>query len=366
MKKIGMNEITTMQYIMLIHGSQVGTGVFSLPRKIAESSGTDGWVSIILAWCMNTLAGCVILLVLRQYPDLTLPDLFKKLFGRWLGKLLIIPLSIYFALFGFLVLVNSMLYIKAWFLQKTPGYLIVLLFAVPTYLILRNGLRVLARYVELVFYMMIWMPFIILFPLGDAYWIHLLPLFKDGWGQVMNGIFDTMYSFAGMEALLIIYPFLRNKRYAFQGLFIANTMTMFLYLFVTIICFSFFPLEEIMILNQPLLSLLKNIEFRFIERFDMVILALYLFIVSRVWMIYIFSSIFSISQVFGKQNHKYFALIFLALVVGIVYFHQPTWNESNLWTEQLSRLSIVVIYVLPVVLLLYVKGYEWFQRRKTG
>lgn len=41
------HKITLMQYILLIHGIQMGIGILTLPRELAEKSGTDGWIAII-------------------------------------------------------------------------------------------------------------------------------------------------------------------------------------------------------------------------------------------------------------------------------------------------------------------------------
>ena len=41
--KYTKNQITLMQYIFLIHGVQVGVGLLTLPRELAEKAG-DGWL----------------------------------------------------------------------------------------------------------------------------------------------------------------------------------------------------------------------------------------------------------------------------------------------------------------------------------
>lgn len=366
MRKYAMNEITLMQYIFLINGAQVGTGILSLPRQLAETSGTDGWMSIIIAWIINCLAGCLILLTLRKYPDCALPDLFERLFGKWFGKLLLLPLIAYFAFYGWVILINSMLYIKAWFLTRTPGYIIVLLFAIPSYFVVRNRLRIQARYAEFVGYMTMWLLVFLLIPLGDAHWIHLLPFFKEGWGPVMQGVTKTFFAFAGIEILFFIYPFLKKKQYAVHGFLIANTMTMLLYLFVTIVCFVFFSPDGITSLNQPVLSLLKTIEFRFLERFDMIVLAIYLFVVSRAWIPYIYCTVFATSHMLKKEDHTLHTVIYFILAIGCVFVIKPTWLQAEAWQKLLTISGMGVLYVLPVVLYAYTKGLEMFRMRRAG
>jgi len=366
MKKYTMNEITLMQYIFLIQGAQVGTGILSLPRTLAEVSGTDGWISLVVAWFLNFLAGYVILLTIRRYQDFTLPDLFNYLFGKWFGKLLLLPLIVYYACYGWMVLINAMLYIKAWFLPKTSEYMIVLLFAIPSYLIVRHGIRVQARYSELVFYMMMWMPLIFLVTLKYGHWIHLLPLFKEGFEPILNALPKTVFAYAGNEILFFIYPFLNKKQYAVHGLFIANTMTMLIYVYITIVCFVFFTPDEITLLNQPALSLLKTIEFRFLERVDMLFLALYLIVVTKTWSAYIYCTVFSTSQMLKKQDHSKHTLVYFIAAIACTYVLNPTWNQSERWTTMLSNASMIVLYVLPVLLLIYTFIFEKYRRWKAA
>ncbi|WNQ12555.1 endospore germination permease [Paenibacillus aurantius] len=366
MKKYALNEITLMQYIFLIQGAQVGTGMLSLPRVLAEKSGTDGWIVILFGGIINFASGWIILLTLRKYPDFTLPDLFKYLFGKWLGKLFLLPLIAYFASYGWVIIANSMLFIKAWFLPKTPEYWIVLLFAIPGYLIVRHGLRVLARYAELVFYMMLLTPLIFLLTLEYGHWIHLLPLFKEGWEPIITGVKKTVFAFAGNEILFFVYPFLKKKQYAVHGLLIANTLTILLYLYVTVICFVFYTPDGITSLNQPVLSLLKTIEFRFLERVDMIFLAIYLFVVSRAWSAYIYCTVFSTCHLLRKQDHSSHTFIYFIVAIGCAYVVKPTWNQADQWVTLLSNAGMVVLYVLPVLLLVYASGFEKYRRWRAG
>ncbi|KIL40488.1 spore gernimation protein [Gordoniibacillus kamchatkensis] len=365
MKKYAFNEITPMQYTLILFGTQVGTGVLALPRVLAEKSGTDGWISIILAWALNSVAGLLILSLFKRYPDDTMPDLLVRLFGKWLGKLILLPLLAYFAFFSWTSLVRGLLYVKAWFLPKTPDYIVMLLLTVPVFMVVRNGLRVQARYSEIVFYMTMWMPFFLLFLLSRGHWIHMLPLFKEGWWPIVKALPTTLLSFLGIEVLYVLHPFLQKKQYAVHGFMIANGMTGLLYLLVVIVCYVYFSPDAITLYNQPVLSLLKEIEFRFLERFDMVFLALYLLVISRSWVPYIFSTVFCASQLLGKQDHAVPAVCYMIATIVLVFLIHPTWNESDMWVQYQLYAAPFLVYLLPLILYLYVRGLEAFRGRQT-
>lgn len=365
MKKSGDSDITFTQFIFIIHGCQVGTGMFSLPNVLAEKAGTDGWISLLFAWGINVIAGMIIVAVFKRYPNDTLADLLVRLFGKFIGKVLIIPFIFYLTFFAWTILSATMLFIKQWFLPLTPDYIVMILLTIPGYFIIGKSLRVLGRYCELVFYMIIWMFFFLVFPLKDSHWIHLLPIIKEGWIPILKGVPSAGYSSLGFEVIFFLYPFLQKKHLAFRGIVIANTLTFAIYLEVTLICFAFFSPDGITSYNQPLFNLLKSIEFHFLERFDMIFLALYLFVVSTTWLPYMFGVILSTNHLFGKKISSLTGVVFLLLMVVLISILHPSWNQSNDWIDFISRVGIWIAYMLPLFLYIYIRLFKRFERSET-
>ncbi|MEH7375397.1 GerAB/ArcD/ProY family transporter [Neobacillus drentensis] len=363
MKKYSFNEITLMQYIFLINGAQVGTGVLSLPRILAEKAGSDGWIAILIGWLCSVAASIFLVKMAAKYPEDTLYEILIRFFGKIFGKAAIVVYMIYFAFYAWTILVNACLYIKAWFLPKTPEYIILLLFSIPTFFVARNGIRVLGRYSELSFYMVMWIPLFFLIPLRDGNWLHFLPLLKEGWKPVLSAVPTTVFSFLGFEVAFFLYPFLQKKQHAVLGITIANTLTMLFYVFVTVVCFVFFSPDGIIEFNQPILNLLKLIEFRFLERFDMILLAVYLIVVSTAWMPSVFIASFCSSQLLGKQDHSQHVIILLLIIIGSVFWLDPTWIDSEKWMKIVTKGGLQLAFVAPPFLWVYSWIYEKFRRR---
>ncbi|MGO4348894.1 endospore germination permease [Paenibacillus sp. MCAF9] len=362
MSKYKRNQITIMQFIFIVHGSQVGTGVFSLPRTLAEKAGTDGWISLLIGYCVNLIASITIIKIFEKYPEDTLPDLLMRLFGKFAGKVMSIPIIAYFAFFAWTILSVTMLFIKQWFLQMTPDYIVMVLLIIPGFFIVGKGLHALGRYAELVFYMTFWMFFLLLIPMGDSNWIHLLPIIKEGWMPIFNGVKATTFSFLGFEIVFLIYPFLQKKHLAVRGIVIANSITLFIYLGVTFICFAYFSPDGITEYNEPLFNLLKMIELHFLERFDMVFLALYLFVISTAWLPYMYGVVFSTNHLLGtKKPTPIVITLFVSIVICTLFLH-PSWNQTGNWVLFISTVGIGFAYVFPILLYLYVSIYNRFKR----
>ncbi|MET3195670.1 spore germination protein (amino acid permease) [Bacillus sp. OAE603] len=219
MNKYSNNEITTLQYIFLINGMQVATGVLSLPRVLAEKAGTDGWIAIIIGWLLSMSAGIFMVKTAQKYPNDTLYEILIRFFGKVVGKIAIVIYIIYFACYSCIIFVNGMLYLKGWLLPKTPDYIIILLFAIPTFLVARNGIQIIGRYCELSFYMTLWIPLLFLVPIWDnGTFLNILPILKEGWKPVLSAVPTTIFAFLGFDIVFFLYPFLQKSSTQFMAL----------------------------------------------------------------------------------------------------------------------------------------------------
>ncbi|GAA4834069.1 endospore germination permease [Paenibacillus vulneris] len=365
MNKYAYNDITFMQYTLFIHSSQVGIGILQLPRQIAASAGTAGWMSILIGWALSVAASLVLIQVMKKHPGDTIIDLLPRYFGVWIGRLFTLAFAIYFGILAYTVMSRASLFITSWILPQTADYVLMLLFCIPTYMVVRNGLRVQGRYSELVFFLSLWMPLFYLLPLKDAHWNYLLPLVKDGWSPIVQTTSLTVNSFLGFETALFLYPFLKNKETAVPGIVIANTLSMLVFLFVTLACFVYFSPEGILQFNEPTLNILKAIQLSFLERPEIVFLAFYLVIISTTWMPNVYWSIFCTSQLLGKQNHHRHLVIFLLLSIAITFFYKLSFDKNDQLQRIIGMVGVVIAFVLPVILWLYMAGHRLIRRRRT-
>jgi spore germination protein (amino acid permease) len=254
--------------------------------------------------------------------------------------------------------------LKIWILPKTPFFMVMFLLMIPTYMLVRNGVRVIGRYAELVFFLALWMVIFLWIPLKDSHWMHFLPFFKEGWIQVVKSVKTTVFSYSGFELAFFLYPFLKEKRDAWKGMLIANTLTMVVFVSVTIVCFAYFSPYEIAHYRWPTLNLIKVVEFRFIERIEIVYLAFYLFVMSRTWVPVLYVVSFGTSQLMGKRDHSAVVPVYLALIVLLSLFFIPTYTVLQKLQIEFGKVGLVLGYVFPFFLWGYVAAFDAIKRRK--
>lgn len=356
-------KVTLMQYIFLIHGTQVGIGLMALPRKLAEKGGTDGWMAIPIGWGLSTLVSLGILQVMKRHPNQTIVDVLPRYFGKWLAKIGIVLISLYMAFYAYTILDRAVLYIKEWILQQTPTFQIFFLFLIPTFLIVRKGFQVIGRYTVLIFFLSSWLLFLLLVPLKDAHGVFLLPFFKEGVSPILQSVPATIFPFMGFEISFFLYPFLTKKKWAPAGIVIANTLSMLIYLYITLLCFVFFSPNGITQYYDPTLVLLQVIQLPFLERFDIVVLAVYLFIVSTTWLPLLWCSVFSVNSLY--HGHQYYKPVMGLLVIflAVTFFVNPSYNDNDKLIQLLTKAGLIFAYAFPVFLWLYTSVFNRIQRR---
>ncbi len=364
MNKFVKKEITLLQYILAINGTQVGTSILTLPGGLAKAAGTDGWISIIIGCALTTVISLCIVHLMAKHPGDTMLELLTRYMGKWGGKAVMVIWILYSLLGVTIVLFVTLVILQVWVLPNTSSYLLVALFIVPAYMIMRGGVQVIGRYAEIVFFVTLVLPILLLLPLKDSHWIYLLPILKEGWMPILYTVKTTIMAFLGFEMAFLFYPYLQNKKAAAKGIVIANALTMLVYLQITLGCFVYFSPDEITKFLWPTLTLVKPIKFSFLERMEIVYVSFYSFVFSTSAIPYLFFITDNLSQLCNKKDWQ-LPYLLLPLFVVVSFFFRPSYKELELLKVGWEWMSYFIAYAFPVLFLFYVTGYTHWKRRKT-
>ncbi|MDR6227340.1 GerAB/ArcD/ProY family transporter [Desmospora profundinema] len=344
-------QLSFSQFVFLIYKTQIGIGVTTLPRDVGEKAGADAWISVLISCLVSIAAGIVIVKIMERHPQDTLYDLLPKIFGKWIGKGMVFIWVILFFFKAGAVFFVILYIIQTWVLPFTPAYLIAGLFLIPTVMTVRLGMKGIGRFADFIYLFSIWMgPFLVLALQEHVEWLNLLPVLREGWLPVLEGVRPTLLSFLGFEVVFILYPFLKHKKEAVKGVVVANVLTLFIYLQVVVFSFVRFSPEEIHSFFWPTFVLLKPIRLPFLERLEIVFISFYLFVLLFTVMAYLYMALYGAIRIGGKQDHR--PLLWVTALVGVVVF--VFVEPSDIVVIQLQRwltdVGIVFAFVLPPVL----------------
>ncbi|MGE6504042.1 GerAB/ArcD/ProY family transporter [Bacillus wiedmannii] len=366
MEKLNFQNLNSFEYIIFIHSIQLASGILTMPGPLANTAGPDGWISIILGWLITSIIGVLIIMTLQKSTDKDFPQILTSYFGKWFGLAFIILYAFFLFFAGFNTVLKATDIVKVWVFPSTPVYQIVILLIIPFIILVSSGIRAITNYTIVVFFFSAWMPILLIFSLKSNYNpLHLLPILKDGIFPVVKGLKETITPFAGLEVAYFIYPYLQQKEKAIKGIVIANTVTMFFYLYVTIFSYLYFSPEGIKAVIWPVFHLLKGVRFSFLERFEVVYIAYYLIVFTTTIYPYFFFSLQSIKNTFKKVPGNWIHISFILSIIGLFIFLNPNLSELEFIYSFMDLLNFIFFILLPIFFFIYSIIITRFTRRKA-
>ncbi|PEJ56448.1 hypothetical protein CN692_17770 [Bacillus sp. AFS002410] len=348
---ITKSKITQFQFILMIFGIQVGVGMLSLPRELAMKAGTSSWIGILFGGIISTCFSILFVKLRERAPNLNYVSFFTFYLGKIIGFIIVFFQAIYFLYVGYLVLVRAILYIQSYILQEEKTYILLVLFLLPTYQLTRGGIHLIAKYIEAIFPIALFTLFMLLFTLKDADINFILPIIKNGWMPIFKTIPLTTTSFLGIELIILFYPYLKSKDKAIKGVIIGNILTTFTYIFVTIICFVIYSPYEIHMTFEPVIDILSIMEFQYVERLDFILFSLFLMIISKTWVTYIWAGLNSLSELFKFKLLPIFIIILFILIIVFAWIQMPTFTNTSKHLHTITVSGLYITIGIPILLL---------------
>ena len=344
-------SLSSSQYVFVIYKTQIGIGILTIPHYLFLSSGIDGWITIIFGWLVSVIISFLIINTLEKHPNETLFDLLPKYFGKWLGKMILFCWILYTLFAASYVFMYSIFLIKVWVLPNTDPILLGLLFLVPIYQITKHSLPMISRYP------------IILITAHNGLWLNLLPIMKDGWVPIFKSTPLTSLSFLGFEMAYLLYPRLQNKKFAYKGIFIANTMNAIVLIMVTILSFVRLSEAELSYAIWPTLDLIKLIRFPFLERLEIIFISAYIIILFMTVIPYLYMGLTGTLQLFPKTIKMKPVLAVVLLIWMIILFFPVIGFQPIIYFKRwFSNLGYIFAFLFPIFLWLYSKVF-WANRK---
>jgi spore germination protein len=274
-------RITPKQLIFVIIGAQVGTGFFSLPRIASQHANQNAWISVLLGAIMPLLTLFLIERVLRPYPESNLVEVAKKLLGKWLGSLVVVILILHFVFYASVVIRIFAEMVSVFMLPQTPTGVITFMILITGVYVIIKGAKIAGRANEILFYISLFTIALIITTVSAGELTNLLPVGQVSPAALFKGTINTMYSYAGIEVLVVYYFFTNQKDQVFRSGMIAILVTVVTYLIVTLAALLVFGAEYMQNFIWPVLNLLKVIEFDVFHRLEFLLLATWLGIAIR-------------------------------------------------------------------------------------
>lgn len=340
------NTITRNQYFFVLQSAMIGIGVISLAGGVANKAQQSGWIAVIIAGLYPIVCAILSYYFYKNVNFVEFTQASEGIYGKTLTRIFSILFAINFLFTEAAVisgLANELTFSTVKFLSP---YVLIVITAVLIYYNSVDGLKIIARLSELVFYLTI---FIFLIPIyfinkGDV--TNLLPIVENFSG-LFKAIPSTFFAYSGIELSIVILPLVTDKKGTNIAGVMASIFTTTLYTFITIVTISYMGWKLTSQLQYPFLYLVATTEIPVISNFE----PLFIFI----WGNKIFQTAacmhFGVTYLFSeatKIQYKKSCYITSALVIALAFFMVPEYNRGAL-TDKV--MPILVSYILIWLLL---------------
>ncbi|MFO7819104.1 MAG: endospore germination permease [Halanaerobacter sp.] len=346
--------IANRQLIFIIIQITVGTGILSLPRQVASISQQDSWLAILLGSLYWTCSIFFFYALGSKFPNKTIIEYSPIILGSTLGRLIGFSYVLYSIIITAIGARVFVMIITTYILPKTPIFINLSLIIITCLYLISKGLKTIARLDEFLFFALAPAYLIMIPTIFRSNWWHFKPVFGTGIKNIFQGSLTTAYSFLGAEILLLIFPYIKEKKKILKSSLLGLGVITLTYLYIVIITLGYFGSETIQYILWPTINLLKAIKIPFFGRLEFFLISLWIAIAFTSIASFYYIASYSCTQFFALQNKMYSSFLLVPLIYYL-FFIPENIIEVYEYTTIISEISTVLIFIIPPFLLLITK-----------
>ena len=224
--------ISASELFFVLVGSIIGMGVTALPDQVVAISRQDGWISTIIGGIYPLYIVLVGGIIIKKYPDSNIMNLSKAYFGKIIGNILNILFMLQFLFYAVLVISGSSNELRAYSIYFIPHFKMVIVLAIVGCYATFKGLKVLARFSTITFFLLCIVVVASAVTFKASSILNVKPFFGSGASKILEGSISSAYSYGNMELLLVIYPYVHEKKNILKAALISTLVITFIYTWV--------------------------------------------------------------------------------------------------------------------------------------
>ncbi|WP_212935948.1 spore germination protein [Bacillus hominis] len=349
-------QISPIFVFFLIHSAQFGAGVLGFARIIAKAAGYDGWIGVlIIGICIHILIWMMYFLLKETNGNLV--DLHRQTFGKWLGNSVTLIFMAYFLIISISVIRTYVEIIQVWMFPTASTWMLTIFLCLASYYIISSGFRVITGICVISVGGTLGYLFLSLFVLKYSHLSNLLPVFTHSFSDILKAANLSIYSMTGFEIYLMVYPFVKNPKQSHKFAQYGALFSNLLYLFSTLLAFSFFSEKQLLKTIWSQLSMTQVIQLPFIERLEYIAISGYALTIITSFILPLWAATRGTHEIFRvKQRGVLIAFILITLIVSQLLTNR---HDINTFISNSGKASFWLMYVYIPILFIIV----WVKRK---
>ncbi len=354
-------QVSHFLVFYLIHALQFGVGVLGFQRIVAEKTGRDAWISVILAGTLVHISVWMLYKILKNSGG-NIITVHRTLFGKWIGGFLSVVLALYFCLLAITVLRTYIEIVQVWMFTDLNVWVFALVFFILVYYIITGGFRVVTGICFFGVILPIYVLFTFLFPLEFSDLSNLAPPLNHSIKDFAQSTKSMSLTIIGFEALLVFYPFIKNPEKSKKWAHISVAFGTVIYTVIMMISLAYFSEEQLQKNVWATLTIWKIIEMPFVERFEYIGIANWCLIILPNVCLTIWCASRCLKDTF-KVNQR-IVLIFVLLVSFIVVSFSQTREHINILNDLVGQLGFYMMFAYIPFIFIFNSIMKKVKRRK--
>ncbi len=352
------DKISIRQLQILLILDIFGVGITFLPRTVAEFSGQDGWMCVIIATIAVSVFAYIISTLAGMFPNETFVDYSSKLLSRPIGILLSVGFVIKMTVTAAIQLRFFGEIVKQIMLKSTPFAVICGLMVLISAYSAAKGYEGRARLSQiLVFIVFLPLIFVCLVASRDADFSNLLPVAVTNRTNLLNGSYSAILAFSGIDFCLLVFPYLNRPKNARRGIVQTVALIGGLMTVITVVAIAKFGASDLKLVMWPVLDMMDTIDLpgSLLEHQGALIMSFWIVSVFAIVNACVFFSSLLLRDVCKKGTHLTYIIIIVPIIFLLSFLPPNTVIAFQMFNWLNYTFGIAFLIVIPLVLLLVAK-----------
>lgn len=326
-------SLSKAQFFLLLFIIQTGVVYIAFQTPLIIGSQTSAWWIFMVA---SVIHYGLLLFFERNYQYF-----YLNAFFRWIYQ-------IYWLLLTAILIAYMGYVLASWVLPQTPEWIVVVIIVgLSLYANVSRPETVINMSVMLLPIILLFVIFLML-AIPDLTWSNLFPVEWNN-KQIIAGMIHSTYAYFGIEMYLIYRPYVQKElQVKGRPLFIYQ-LVIFIFFFMSVVFTQmFFALEEIKLIPEPIMYILKSQEVTFVKRLD--IFFVYIWLSWSIVTVMIFGLSFRLLYMKKDRKHPIGSMVVYHILLAILPLFVMEFRSIELIKNSLHYLFLVFTFLLPIVI----------------
>ena len=349
-RKYVNGEITSLQSYIIIISIMIGTGILGLSRIVADVAQQDAWISVLLNGIFISIIMATMIYTVRKYPK----DNFLQYNSYLLSKPIAYVVTIAYIIYAILATATIIRFllemVRTWLLETTPMAVLSFILVLTAVYMVKNGLTVVARFNEVLFFYLLIFVFLIAVALPEAQLINLRPVGGSGIRNIIKGTIPSFYAFGGYEVILVYYTYISDKHSKILKYSVISVLAVTIFYTLTVMSqIALFGPDELNRVLYPSMNYLRAVDFPVFERMELFFTVFWSFTVIGTMGLQLSCGCILSQIVFKTKKTATFAYIYAPIIFALSLYPQNTPHLVEL-SGYIGYMNIFFGLILPLLL----------------